>query len=695
MKKILVVDNDLMMLTFMSDLLDSAEYQVLTAKDGLTALEILENNIPDIMFIDLVMPNISGEKLCGAIRKNPKCKNVYIIIITAIAAEQDINFNEIGADACIAKGSFSKMSKHIMDLLERLNNKEPHGALNKIIGIEDVHSRAIVKELLSYKRHVDVILDNVSEGILELNINKKIIYANKFVHDLTCFSENVLLGLYFHELFENPHRQRVEELLNMINIGPQQISYDMPVILNGKMISMSILPINLKEHKSIIIILNDITKSKRAEEDKRHMQERLQRFDKMNALGELAGGVAHDLNNVLGSLIGYSELLLRKTDDSSSTKQYIMKIMNSAEKAAAIVQDLLTMARRNVYTENVVNLNSVIRNFLLTPEYDKLCSVHHDVELRTDLKSDLLNIMGSSVHLDKMIMNLVSNAAEAMPKGGILTIATDNQYIDRPVEGYDHINEGEYVVLSVSDTGEGISSLDIKRIFEPFYTKKVMGRSGTGLGLAVVWGTVKDHNGYINVQTKEKIGTTFSLYFPVTRMEIPEQHIIVPAPEYMGKGESILVVDDVDSQRDIAALMLSDLNYKVSVVSSGEKAVEYLKENEADLIILDMIMDPGIDGLDTYKQIIKINPKQKAIIVSGFSETKRVSQTLKLGAGTYIRKPYLFEKIGLAIRKELDSLETVHVQNLAHTRNQNVSILAWSCLLDKNSFFIICFCYPF
>lgn len=546
------------------------------------------------------------------------------------------------------------MSKHIIDILERVNKKIPDEMTNKIIGLEDVYSRTVVKELLFYKKHVEVILDNVSEGIFELNINKKIIYANKFIHKLTGLSDNELLGLYFYELFEYPHKIRVKDMLNLINNGPQKISEDMPVILKGKIVSMNLLPINYKEHESIVVILNDITKSKKAEEERRNMQERLQRFDKMNALGELAGGVAHDLNNVLGSLIGYSELLLMKTDASSPTMHSIMNIINSGEKAAAIVQDLLTMARKNVYTEKVVNLNSIIRNYLMTPEYDKLRSFHPDVKIRTDLKSDLLNIMGSSVHLDKMIMNLVANAAEAMPKGGILSITTDNQYMDRSIEGYDHIREGEYTVLSVSDTGEGISASDMKLIFEPFYTKKVMGRSGTGLGLAVVWGTVKDHNGYINVQSEEKIGTTFTLYFPVTREEISEDRVLTPKTEYMGNGESILVVDDVDSQRELAALMLSKLNYNVAVVSSGEEAIEYLKTNKADLIILDMIMNPGIDGLDTYKLIIEIHPKQKAIIVSGFSETDRVSQTLKLGAGAYVGKPYLMEKIGLAVRKELD-----------------------------------------
>jgi CheY-like chemotaxis protein len=241
-----------------------------------------------------------------------------------------------------------------------------------------------------------------------------------------------------------------------------------------------------------------------------------------------------------------------------------------------------------------------------------------------------------------------------MKKGGCVTIKTINQYVDKPIQGYDKIQEGDYVVLSVSDTGEGINAADMKRIFEPFYTKKVMGRSGTGLGLAVVWGTVKDHDGYINVESEEGKGSTFTLYLPVSREELSAETVSVDISEYMGKGESILVVDDVKGQRDLAEEILQKLNYSVTSSSSGEKALSHLKEHKVDLMVLDMIMDPGMDGLDTYKKVLEIHPKQKAIIVSGFSESDRVKAAQALGAGAYVRKPYVIEKLGLAVKKELN-----------------------------------------
>ena len=374
----------------------------------------------------------------------------------------------------------------------------------------------------------------------------------------------------------------------------------------------------------------------------------------MEAIGTLAGGVAHDLNNVLSGIVGYPELLLMDMPEDNPYREYILRIQNSGEKAAAIVQDLLTLARRGVVVTDVVNLDNIIREYLMSPEYERLKSHHPQVQVETNFETDMLNILGSPVHLSKTIMNLVSNAAEAMPHGGTIFISTENLYIDRPVRGYDNVEEGDYVTVVVADTGMGIPKKDIEMIFEPFYTKKVMGKSGTGLGMAVVWGTVKDHKGYIDVQSAEGKGTTFTLYFPVTRKEISGKEKALPMEEYIGKGKSILVVDDVEDQREIASRILNKLGYSVTSVSSGEEAVDYMKDNSADLLVLDMIMDPGIGGLETYKKILELHPGQKAIIASGFSETDHVKEAQRLGAGKYIKKPYTLKKIGLAIKEELE-----------------------------------------
>jgi two-component system cell cycle sensor histidine kinase/response regulator CckA len=422
---------------------------------------------------------------------------------------------------------------------------------------------------------------------------------------------------------------------------------------DGRIIDVNISGSRYNNHEGkpagMLVILRDTT-------EKKTLEAQLQRAQKMEAIGTLAGGVAHDLNNILSGIVSYPDLLLMQLPENSPLRRPILTVQESGNKAAAIVQDLLTMARRGVAITEVVNLNDIISKYLKSPEYEKLKSFHPDVEVKIDFAEDLLNISGSTVHLTKTIMNLVANAAEALPDGGKILITTENRYIDRLLRGYEKVDEGDYVIVTVADTGVGISSEDIEMIFEPFYTKKKMGRSGTGLGMTVVWGTVKDHNGYIDIQSTEGKGTMFTLYFPATRQHSEEDRPGIPIEKYKGKGESILVVDDVGVQRDIATGMLSELGYSVTAVSSGEEAVEHLKEHTVDLMVLDMIMDPGIDGLETYKRIVELYPKQKAIIASGFSETDRVKEAQKLGAGQYIKKPYAMGKIGIAVRAELDQV---------------------------------------
>ena len=393
------------------------------------------------------------------------------------------------------------------------------------------------------------------------------------------------------------------------------------------------------------------------ERDRKRISEQMFRSQKLESLGLLAGGVAHDLNNVLSGIVSYPELLLLDLPRDSKYRKAIETIQESGNRAAAIVQDLLTITRGVATTKEPLNLNDLVKEYLNSPEFKKLKSFHPEVAVKSNFDTDLFTITGSFIHIRKTIMNLVSNASEAIEGAGNVTISTTNRYVDRPIKGYDDVKIGEYAILSISDDGPGIASNDLQRIFEPFYTKKIMGKSGTGLGLTVVWNVVQDHEGYIDVESDEN-GTTFKLYFPLTRDEVLEKKLPLSLEELKGGGETILVVDDVESQRDISCKMLDALGYKSVAVASGEEAVEYLKDIAVDLILLDMIMDPGINGRETYERIIEIYPKQKAVIISGFAESDDVREIQKLGAGIFIRKPVTLERLGLAVKEELEKGQT-------------------------------------
>ena len=393
----------------------------------------------------------------------------------------------------------------------------------------------------------------------------------------------------------------------------------------------------------------------KVEKEKHDLEARQAQAEKMEAIGRLAGGLAHDMNNVLSAIVSYPDLLLLKLPQDSPMRKPILTIQKAGQKAAAIIEDLLTLTRRGIPSTEVLNLNEIIEKYLSTLEYETLKRFKPQITIQVSLEPELLNIKGSSKHLTQTVMDLVSNIVENTQGQGTIHISTINRNLDIPDIGYDSpIPPGDYVLLSVTETDAGVYYNDIKRIFEPFYTKNVMGRSSPGLGMAVVWGTVKLHNGYIKVTADHEKGYSFELFFPVSREKIKNESNTQQLNKYAGHKEHILLVDDIKDQREISSALLTSLNYSVHAVESGEKAVEYLKTHSADLVILDMIMDPGMDGLDTYKHILNIHPGQKTIITSGYAETQRVHEAQKLGAGQYIKKPYTLDKIGQAVRTELD-----------------------------------------
>lgn len=411
--------------------------------------------------------------------------------------------------------------------------------------------------------------------------------------------------------------------------------------------------INSEQQETNERLRQEMAERIKGEKARHEMGVKLQKSEKMEFLGTLAGGVAHDLNNVLSGVTGYAEVLLLKNPGDERSGRYIRAIRESGKKAAAIVQDFLTLARRGVVVHEVVNLNEIVHQYVNSAEYDRLRQFHPHVTAELSLEEPLMNIIGSPVHMSKTIMNLVSNAAEAMPNGGRLIISTTNETLTEPGADIEEMAPGQYAVIAVQDTGTGISHDDIDKIFEPFYTKKVMGRSGTGLGMSVVWWTVKDHHGFINVKSCEGKGTTVKIYLPATNQKAAakERHFFLE--DYFGRGESVLVVDDVKDQRELAETIFNELGYKVSSLSGGEEAIAFMKDRHIDLVFMDMIMDPGIDGINTLKKILSFNPKQKAIITSGFSETEAIEEAEKMGCVKFIKKPYQLEVLARLVKRML------------------------------------------
>jgi len=489
------------------------------------------------------------------------------------------------------------------------------------------------------------LFENILDGIIVVSPEGNIIQINESAK-----------AMFYVDDFELPYL-RMADLLPDHDCTETYQNREIKIARKGEMRFFSVSQSTIEEYGvqlGKLIIIRNFTDIRVADEEKRHLQSQLQKAQKMEVVGVLAGGVAHDLNNILSGIISYPELVLLHLPEDSPLRESIKAIRQSGLRAAEVVADLLTIARGVAITKEVSNLNIIVEEYLKSNEHLQMQHTHPFVKFSLHLDDDLLNVNCSKIHVTKALMNLILNASESAKDASVtVTISTMNRYLDEPLKGYEQVRRGEYTVLSVADDGPGIPPEDMERIFEPFYTKKKMGRSGSGLGLAVVWNTLQEHQGYKDVRSSEK-GTVFDLYFPAERMAISEGRKVISMKDYMGKREKILVVDDEDQQRDIAFRLLTELNYQTVTAPSGESAIDHVKREPFDLLVLDMIMPGGINGRETYQEIIKIRPGQKAIIASGYARTKEVRDAQALGAGKYLKKPYVLEKLGMAIKEELE-----------------------------------------
>ncbi|MBW2248400.1 MAG: response regulator, partial [Deltaproteobacteria bacterium] len=320
MKKILVVDNHPIMLKFMSQLLEKKGHQVWTAPDGLSALEILKTDIPDIIFADLIMPNIDGKKLCRIIRSIPKFKDIFVVILSAIATEEEPRIADYGADVCIAKGPFNKMAEHVLTAIEHSDVEPEQRPKVKIIGREKLFKREITKELLAFTSDF------------------KIVYINPAAVSIIGIPEETILSKNFTGLFNEKHRKRIMDSLEYPGGKKQFISSEAPVELNNKQVTLNIIPIKDDEQNPILIILKDVTQRKR-------MEAQLQHAQRMEAIGTLAAGVAHEINNPISGIMGYAEILKERYHEQGRDEDIPSKIIKESDRIAEIVKNLLSFAK--------------------------------------------------------------------------------------------------------------------------------------------------------------------------------------------------------------------------------------------------------------------------------------------------------------------------------------------------------------
>jgi len=394
-------------------------------------------------------------------------------------------------------------------------------------------------------------------------------------------------------------------------------------------------------------IMKDITERKR-------LEEQLLQAQKMEAIGQLAGGIAHDFNNILTAIIGFGNLLKMETEKDDPLRSYITQILDSAARAANLTQALLAFSRKQIISPRPVNLNEIIRGI------DRLLSrlIGEDVELSTLLTDKDLIIMADSGQIDQVLMNLATNSRDAMPEGGRLIIRTELTEFDSEfVKAHGFGQPGHYALITVEDTGHGMDEKTRERIFEPFFTTKDVGK-GTGLGLAMAYGIIKQHNGYFTVYSELNEGTIFKIYLPLIKSKVTYTALTrVPTP--LGGKETILVAEDNDQVRELIRKVLSGYGYEVLEAVDGEDAIRIFKKNRdsIQLLILDVIM-PKKNGKEVYKQIKKERPDMEAIFTSGYTADIVHNKGILEKGLNFILKPLSPEELLRKVRKVLDKIES-------------------------------------
>ncbi|MCG6551984.1 MAG: PAS domain S-box protein [Candidatus Magnetominusculus sp. LBB02] len=482
-------------------------------------------------------------------------------------------------------------------------------------------------------------------GICVFDRDGLAIYVNPAMAEMLGFTAEELIGHRPHEYMDEADVAMVPEILKELRQGKkEQLEFRFYKKDGTKLYTMVDLSPMFDEsgqYEGAIAGIIDITEKRLVELELRHAQ-------RMESIGQLAGGVAHDFNNIISSVLNYVYLIKRKINDLTpeELQDFVDEIQASAERASKLTKSLLVFSRKHAFEFTTLNLADIIDGMRVL----LINLIGGDIELELNISSNEVYIHADVNQIEMLIMNLAANARDAMAGGGKLGITLQKVEPDERFFKLISVEKTqEYALLTVSDTGEGMDNRTMAKIFDPFFTTKEVGK-GTGLGLSTVYGVVKQHKGYIDVKSELNKGTTFSIYIPITDNYIKNENALTNCDDERGNG-CILVAEDDESLRKVTARVLMRAGYQVTIAADGEEAVKLYSENNIDLVVMDIIM-PKMNGKAAYDKIISINKDAKVIFVSGYTDVYLESKLIKEEQFNYITKPLDVIKL-LAMIKEI------------------------------------------
>lgn len=617
----LVVDNSPVIRKILSYVLEAEGCLVQVAEDGLEALDCIARQRPDIVFTDLIMPKIDGEKLSYIIHHTPELKDVFLVVLSGVALEDNEITLRIGADVCIAKGPAATMKAHIIAALERFRQNQ-RGCTGGIQGLEGLYPREVTSELLISKKHQEIILQRMTEGVVELNHEGRIVMANGAAIDLFGMPEAKVLGSSLVQLLPTPSCDQFAAWMHQVTdehtYTPLAFTYDEPIQLGARQVMFNLVPVAEETTFFVIGILQDVTRRKELEQRQRHLEKELQRIRKMEAMSLMASGISHDFNNLLTIISGNIEMaryVCREAD--------IRKMLEEAGKAVTLTTQLIRQF--STFSDNYLPQKSQVRLRGMIEEILSQEFIPAGIRSELHCSDDDLAITVDPNLVRQVFSNLVSNSVDALGGAGRIEVTVDRvdgaQETGRTGQS---VPNGELVRIMVADSGPGIPPGFMDQVFDPYFSTKQKGaQKGMGLGLTIVHSIVKKHGGTVWINSPTEGGCAVSLYFPLREAMASDPRAMVRK----GQGRRVLVMDDEEMMRLITKKMFEHFGCVVTVVVSGEEAVDLYRQRFAegkrfDLTLLDLRVDNGMGGLEAAREIVTVDPEAAMVAISGDSSNE-------------------------------------------------------------------------
>lgn len=648
----LVVDNSPVIRRILSYVLEAEGCRVHIAEDGLEALDCIAKQQPDIVFTDLIMPKIDGEKLSYIIRNTPELENVFLVVLSGVALEDNEATVRIGADVCIAKGPAAAMKVHIKAALEQfLANKR--GGNGVVQGLEGLYPREVTRELLISKRHRDVILRRMTEGVIELNHEGRIVMANDAAVDLFAEAEARVLGRHLSHLLPQPARERVDAWMEGLDVAagfaPLLFSYDEPVLLGERQVTFNLVPVAEGDSFFIVGILQDVSRRKMLEQRQRQLEKELQRIRKLDAMSMMASGIAHDFNNLLTIINGNIEMARYVNRDEN-----VSQLLGESAKALNLTVQLIRQF--TTFSDNYLPQKSRVRLYALIDEILSREMSATGMSYRLECSGDDPEMTVDSNLIHQVFANLAMNALEATGGKGEVTITADR--VDGLAEAArtgQSLPAGELVRIVFSDSGPGIAPAILDQVFDPYFSTKQKGaQKGMGLGLTIVHAIVKKHGGAVWVETAATGGCSVVLCLPLQAAPAVDPNL---APR-KGLGRRVLVMDDEEMMRLINKKMFEHFGCTVSLATTGEEAVELYRKQRAsgkayDLILLDLRVNGGMGGLEAARQIAALDPEAAMVAISGDGGNEVMCSFAEHHFVAALAKPFSIDAVGDLVNRFL------------------------------------------